>query len=102
MVEELGQAPAAEVGKDEECRPRLATRLTLNPNWQINHLFRGPLNLPGAAGPPGGAGTEGCHTDLEEQRGARSGQVRWVRRPPSSPSVPLGDDSRKVMFDELC
>lgn len=31
VVEELGQAPAAEVGEDKECRPRLATRLTLNP-----------------------------------------------------------------------
>lgn len=29
--EEVGQAPAAEVGEDEECRPRLPTELTLDP-----------------------------------------------------------------------
>lgn len=41
VVGELGQAPAAEVGEDEECCPRLPTELTLNPTHGINQLFRG-------------------------------------------------------------
>lgn len=41
VVGELGRAPAAEVGEDEGCCPRLPTKLTLNPTRQINQLFRG-------------------------------------------------------------
>lgn len=69
VVQDLGQAPAAEAGEDEGCRPRLATRLTLNSNWQINHLYRGHRVCLGQPA----QGAEGCHTDPV---GARRGQVR--------------------------
>lgn len=59
VVEELGQAPAAEVGEDEECRPRSATRLNSNPNWQINHLFQVCLGQRAR-----GRGWGGRHPDL--------------------------------------
>ena len=69
VVEELGQAPAAEVGEDEECRPRLAASLVLNPNWQIKQRFRGPWVCLGQPG-------EGAAVLLTCRSQERPGQVR--------------------------